>query len=112
MEPVSCSMSSSNCSFLTPTHVSQEAGKVVWSSYLFKNFSQFVVIHTIKSFRIVNEAEVYVFLELPYFLSDPMKAGNLISGSSASLKPRLYMQKFSFHVLLKPSLNFELALGF
>ena len=85
---------------------------MVWSSYLFKNFSQFVVIHTIKSFRIVNEAGVYVFLELPYFLSDPMKAGNLISGSSASLKPRLYMQKFSFHVLLKPSLNFELALGF
>ena len=73
---------------------------------------KFVVIHTIKGFSVVNEAEVYVFLELPSFLCDPVNAGNLISCSSASLKPRLYIQKFSVHVLLKPSLNFELALGF
>ena len=63
MEPVCCSMSSSNCSFLTWIQISQEAGQVVWYSHLFKNFPQFVVIHTVKGFDIVNIAEVDVFLE-------------------------------------------------
>ena len=69
---------------------------------------QFVVIHTVKGFSIVNEAEVDVFLELHCFFHDPMKIVNLISDSSISLKPRFYTWKYSFHILLKPSLkNFE-----
>ena len=97
-----CSMSSSNCCFLTCVQVSQETSKVVWYSHLFKNFPQFVVIH------IVNEAEVDVFLEFPCFLYGPMNVANLISGSSVFSKSSLYIWKFSVHVLLKPSLkNFE-----
>ena len=69
------------------------------------NFPQFAVIHTVKVFSVVNEAEVEVFLELPCFLHDPMSIGNLISGSSASLTPSLYIWKFSVHILLKPSLK-------
>ena len=76
-------MSGSNCCFLTCIQVSQEEGKVVWHSHLFKNFPQFVVIHTVKGFSIVNEAEVEVFLELSCFFYDPADVGNLISGSSA-----------------------------
>ena len=67
LEPVRCSMSSSNCCFLTCIQVSQETGKVVCYSHLLKNFPQFIVIHRIKSFSIVSEAEVYVFLEFPSF---------------------------------------------
>ena len=85
--------------------MSIESGKVVWYSYLFKNFPQFVVSHTVKGFRVVSEAEVDVFLELLCFLHDPMNVGNLISDSSASSKPSLYIYKFLVHVLLKPSLN-------
>ena len=70
LEPVYCSMSSSNCCFLTCTQISQEAGQVVWYSHLFKNFPQFVVIHTVKGFGIVNEAKVDVFLELFCFFDD------------------------------------------
>ena len=103
LEPVCCSMFSSNCCFLTCIHISLEAGKVVWSSHLFKNFPQFVLIHTVKSFGIVNKA-VDVFLELPCFLYDPADVGNLISGSSTFSKPSLYIWKFSVHVLLKPIL--------
>ena len=69
-EPVCCSMSSSNCCFLTCKQVSQETGKVVWYSYLFKTFPQLIVIHTVKGFCIVNEAEVDVFLEVSCFLYD------------------------------------------
>ena len=76
-----------------------------WYPYLFKYFPQFSVIHTVKGFSIVNEAEIDVFLELLYFLHDPTDIGNLISGSSASLKPSLYILKFSVHVLLKASLK-------
>ena len=78
MEPVCCSMSSSNCCFLTCIQVSQEAGKVVWYSHLFKNFPQFVVIHTVKCFRVVNEAEAdfFFFLEFCFFYV-PMDIGNL-----------------------------------
>ena len=93
-------MSSSNCCFLTCTQISQEAGQVVWYSHLLKNFPQFVVIHTLKGFNVVNEAEV--FLE---FFYDPMDVGNLISGSSAFSKSSLNIWKFSVHRLLKPSLR-------
>ena len=71
------------CCFLTHLQVSLETGKVVWYSHLFKNFPQFVVIHTVKGFSIVSEAEVDVFLKLPCFLCDPANFDNLISGSSA-----------------------------
>ena len=67
LKPAHCSLSSSECSFLTCIHVSQEAGKVVWYSRLFKNVPQFVVIHTVKGFNVVNEAEVDVFLEFSCF---------------------------------------------
>ena len=88
--------------------VSQEAGKVVWYSHLFKSFPQFAVIHTVKSFSVVSEAEVDVFLEFPCFLHDSMNVGNLISGSSAFSKSSLNMWKFTIHILLKPGLeNFE-----
>ena len=89
LEPVCCSMSSSNYCFLTCIQISQEAGKEVWYSHLFKNFPQFVVIHTIKAFGIVNKAQVDVFLELSFFFDDPMDVGNLISGSSAFSKSSL-----------------------
>ena len=79
-------MSSSNCCFLTCIQVSQEAGQVVWYAHHFQNFPQFIVIHTVKGFGIVNEAEIYIFLELSCLLEDPEDVGNLISGSSAFSK--------------------------
>ena len=79
MEPVCYSMSGSNCCFLTCIQISQEAGQVIWYSHLFKNFPQFVVIHTVKGFSIVNKAEVDAFLELSCFFGDPMDVGNFIS---------------------------------
>ena len=107
-EPVCCSMSSSNYCFLTCIQASQEAGQVVWYSHLFQNFPQFVVIHTVIGFGIVNEAEVDVFLKLSCLFDDSMDVGNLISGSSASSKTSLNIWKFMVHVLLKPGLeNFE-----
>ena len=110
-ETVCFSMSGSNCCFLTCIQVSQEAGKVVWYSQLLKNFSQFVVIHTVKGFNVVNEAEVDVFLEFLCFFYDPADAGRLISGSSAFSKPNLYIWKFSVQVLLTPtSMAFSLTL--
>ena len=109
MEPARCSMSGSNCCFLTHIQISQEAGKVVWYSHLFKNFSWFVVIHTVKGFRVLSEAEVDVFLELPCFFYDSADVGNLISGSSAFSKSGWNIWKFTVYVLLKPGLeNFEL----
>ena len=72
-------MSSSNCCFLTCIQISQEAGQVVWYSHLLKNFPQFLVIHTVKGFGIVNKAEIDVFLELSYFFHDPVDVGNLIA---------------------------------
>ena len=108
LEPVHCSMSSSNCCFLTYMQISQEAGKAVWYSHLFKNFPQFVVTHTVKGFGVVKKVEVDVFLELFCVFCDPIAVGNLISGSSAFYKSILYIWKFIMHVLLKPSLeNFE-----
>ena len=80
---------------------------VVWYSHLLQDFPQFVVIHTVKGFSLVNE-EVDVFLEFPCFFYDPRDVGNLISGSSAFSKSRLNIWKFTGHILLKPSLeNFE-----
>ena len=86
LEPVCYPMSSSNCCFLTCIRVSQEAGQVVWYSHLLKNFPEFIVIHTVKGFGIVNKAEVDVFLELSSFFDDPLDVGNLISGSSTFSK--------------------------
>ena len=101
-------MSSSNCCFLTCIQISQEAGQVIWYSHLFKNFPQFVVIHTVKGFGIVNRAEVDVFLELSFFFDDPMDIGNLLSASSGFSKSSLNIWKFMVHILLKPGLeNFE-----
>ena len=108
LEPVCCSMFGSNCSFLTCIQISQEAGEVVWYSHIFKNFPQFIVVHTVKGFGIVNKAEVDVFLELSYFVDDPVDVGNLISGSSAFSKSSLNIWKFMVQVLLKSGLdNFE-----
>ena len=81
---------------------------MVWYSHLSKNFPQFVVIHTVKGFGIVNKAEIDVFLELSCFFDDLMDVGNLISGSSAFSKSSLNIWEFSIHILLKPGLeNFE-----
>ena len=101
LESVYCSMSSSNCCFLTCIQISQEAGKVIWYTHLFKNFPQFIVI--LRGFGVVNKAEVDVFLELSCFFDDPADVGNLISGSSAFSKSSLNIWKFMVHVLLKPS---------
>ena len=94
-------MSGSNCCFLTYDQVSQEAGQVFWYSHLFKNFPQFVVIHTVKDFSVISETEVDVLLELSCFFYDPMDVGSLISGSSAFSKTSLNVWKFLVHVLLK-----------
>ena len=81
---------------------------MVWYSHLFQNFPQFIVIHIVKGFGIVNEAEVDVFLELSCFFNDPEDVGNLISGSSAFSKTTVNLWKFTVQVLLKPGLeNFE-----
>ena len=81
---------------------------MAWYSHLFQNFPQFIVIHTVKGFGIINKAEVDVFLELSHFFDDPTDVGNLISGSSAFSKSSFNTWKFTVHVLLKPSLeNFE-----
>ena len=98
LEPVCCSMSSSNNCFLTWIQVSQEAGKVVWYSHCFKNVQQFAVIHTIKGFSIVNEAIIDIFLELSSFFYDPADVGSVISGSSAFSKSILYIWKFLNHL--------------
>ena len=101
-------MSSYNCCFLTCIQVSQEAGQVVCYAHLFQNFPQFIVIHTVKGFVIVNKAEIDVSLELSCFFNDLADVGNLISGSSAFSKTSLNIWKFTVHVLLKPGLeNFE-----
>ena len=101
--PVHCSMSSSNCC-LTCIQLLQEAGKVVWYSHLFKNFPQFVVIHTVKVFSIASEAKVDVFLEFSCFFYDPIDVGNLITGSFVFTESRIYIWKFLVHVV---EVNFE-----
>ena len=85
---------------------------MVWYAHLLKNFPQFVVIHTVKGFGVVNKAEVDVFLELSCFIYDPTDIGNLIPGSSAFSKSNLNIWKFSVHILLKSGLeNFEHHFG-
>ena len=100
-------MSGSNCCFLICIQVSQEAVKVDWHSHLFKNFSQIVVIHTVKGFSVVNEAEVDCFLEFSCFFYGPTD-GDLMSGFSAFSKSSLYVWKLLVYVPLKPGMeNFE-----
>ena len=79
---------------------------MVWYAHLFQNFPEFVVIHTVKAFSVVNEAEVDVFLESSCFFYHPTEVGNLISGSSAFSKSSFYIWKFLVHVLLRPSLEY------
>ena len=107
LEPVCCSMSGSNCCFLTCIQVLQEAGQVVWYSHLLKNLPQFVVIHTVKGFSVVNEAELDVFLGFSIFLwsKQVLAIWSLVPVFS---KSSLNIWKFTVHVLLKPGLeNFE-----
>ena len=100
-------MSGSNCCFLICIQISQEAGKLVWYSHLFKNLLQFVVIHIVKGFGKVNNAEVDIFLEFSCFSYDPMGVGKLIFGSAFS-KSSLDIWEFLVHVLLNPGFkNFE-----
>ena len=101
-------MSTSSYCFLTCIQVSQEAGKVFWFSHNFKNFPEFVVIHTVKDFSVVNEAEVAVFLEFSCFFCDPMDVGNLISGSSDFYKSNLIIWK---HLEVHSSHTVEAWLG-
>ena len=82
---------------------------MLWYSRLLKNFPQFVVIHTVKGFGIVNKTEIDVFLELSCFFDDPVDVGNLISGSSAFSKTSLNIWKFTVHVLLKPIIHSEIS---
>ena len=108
LKPICCSMSSSNCCFLTCIQISQEAGQMVWYSHLLKNFSQFVVIHTVKGFGVVSKAEIDILLELSCFFHDPANVGNLISSSSAFSNTSLNIWNFIIHILLKLGLeNFE-----
>ena len=86
-------MSGSNCCLLICVQISQEAGQVVWYSQILKNLPEFIVIHTVKGFEIVNKAEVDVFLEFSSFVEDPTDVGNLSSGSSAFSKPSLNIWK-------------------
>ena len=99
LEPVCCSMSGSNCCFLTCIQISQEVGQVVWYSHIFQNFPQFIVIYTIKGFGIVSKAELDVFLELSCFFNDPADVGNLVSVSSAFSKSSLNIWKFLVHIV-------------
>ena len=98
-------MPSSNCCFLTCIQISQDTGQVIWYSHLFQNLPQFVVIHTVKGFGVVNKAEVDIFLELSCFFGDSMGVGNLISVSSAFSKSSLNIWNFMVHILLKPGME-------
>ena len=103
-QPVHGTTFGSNCYFLACIQVAQEVGKVDFYSHFFKNFPQFVVIHTVKGFIVVSE-EVDVFLEFACFFYDPVNVGNLIFGSSAFSKFSLSMWNFSVYILLKPQFS-------
>ena len=105
LEPLCCSMSSSNYCLLSCIQISQEADWVLWYSYLLKNFPQIAAIHTVKCFGIVNKADIYVFLELSCFFNDPTDVSDLISGSFAFSKHNWKIWKFTVHILLKPGLE-------
>ena len=108
LEPVHCSISSSNCCFLICIQISQEIGEVVWYSHCLKNFPKFVVIYAVKDFGIMNKSEVDVLLIFSCSFDDPTDIGNLISVSSAFSKSSLNIWNFMVHVLLKLGLeNFE-----
>ena len=96
-------MSSPNCSFLTCPQISQEAGQVVWYAHLFKNFP--VLMHTVKGFSVVNEAELGAFYGILLLFLWSTDVDNLISGSSAFFKSSLYTWQFLFPILLKSSLK-------
>ena len=102
METVCCSMSGSNSCFLTSIQISQEAAQVVLYSHFFQDFKQFIVIHTVKGFGMVNKTEIDAFLERSCFFDYPMDVGNLISDSSAFSKSSL---NITINVLLKPGLE-------
>ena len=101
----SCSIWGSNCCFLTRIQVSQETGKMIWYSHLFKSFPQFVMIHTVKDFSVIDGTEVDVFLKFLCFLYNPTNVGNLISGSSSFSKLSLDIWKFLVRIRLKPSIQ-------
>ena len=105
LEPVHFSMYGANCCILIFIQVSKEASKLVWYSHFLKNFLPFVVIHTVKGYSIINEAEVDFFLQFSCFFYDQIKVVNLISGSSAFSKSSLYIWKFSVHVFKIHSLK-------
>ena len=108
LEPVFCSMSSSNFCFLTCIYISQEAGKAVWYSHLLKNFQNFCSVPHSQKFGVVNKVEIDVYLELSCFFDDPVDVGNLISGFSVFSKSSFNIWKFTIHLLLKLGLeNFE-----
>ena len=107
LETVCCSMYNSKCCFLTWIQISQEAGKVVWYSYLFKNFPQFVVIHTKILVQSIKQKYMF-FLEFSCFFCDPANGDNFISGTSAFSKSSLNIWRFSIHILLNHCVeNFE-----
>ena len=99
LEPVCCSMSSSNWCFLTCIWLSQETSQVVWYSHLFQHFPQFIVIHTVKGFGIVNKAEIDVFLELFCFLDDSVDVGNLISIALNTIQKIIYFYLFIWSIV-------------
>ena len=106
-------MFGSNCCFLTHIQISQETGKMVWCSHLFKSFTQFAMVHTVRSFSIVNETELDVFLMFFCFLYNPANVSNLISSSSSFSKPSLDIWKFLVCIMLKPRMqDFKLDLTF
>ena len=96
---------SSNCCFLACIYVSPEAGEVVCYSHLFQNFPQFIVIHTVKGFGLVNKAEIELWNSLAFSMVQQIDVGNLISGSSAFSKASLNIWKFTVHIMLKPGLE-------
>ena len=102
LDPISCSIQGSNCCFLTCIQVSQEIGKMVCYSHLFKSFPQFM-IHTIWSVGVVDEPQIDVLLEFPSFLYDPPNVSNLISGSSSFSKPSLDISKFLVCIRWSPA---------
>ena len=101
LEPISRPIQGSNCCFLTHIPVSQETGIPI----SLRTFYNFIMIHTVKHFSVVNETEVDVFLEFPSFLYDPVNIGNLISGSSSFSKASFYIRKLLVHIMLKPSMQ-------